>query len=215
MKKNIVSAVLFSAAMFIGSVSIASAHVSVKPNEAKVGAFTSFSVGVPVERDVPTVAIRLVIPEGLNHVTPVVKPGWKIEVKRGAASGEGEHADEAAITEITWSGNEIPAGFRDDFGFSAQVPTSATTLQWKAYQTYKDGAVVSWDLAGDQQPKDAAGKPDFSKSGPYSETKVIDDLKNTDAAAVKADDTTGFRYDIMALVVSVVALGLTFVRRRS
>jgi uncharacterized protein YcnI len=34
----------------------------VKPNEVKVAAFQTFTMGVPNEKEIPTTAIRLVIP---------------------------------------------------------------------------------------------------------------------------------------------------------
>jgi uncharacterized protein YcnI len=186
---GLVVAVIFSV------VSIASAHVTVKPAEVNIGTFQTFSISVPVERDIPTIAVRVVLPQGLEHVTPNVKPGWKIA---------------KTDTEISWTGGSIPAGQRDEFVFSAKVPSQETTLVWKAYQTYQGGAVVAWDLQADQQPKSTDGKDDFSKSGPYSQTKVINDLK---AARVttenKASGTSSpaMVFSIVALVFSIIALG--------
>jgi uncharacterized protein YcnI len=145
----------------------ASAHVVVKPSEVNVATFQSFSIGVPVEKDMPTVGVRLVLPQGLSYVTPNVKSGWKIAIKK----------DGESVTEINWTGGSIPTGQRDDFTFSAKVPATETSLQWKAYQTYQDGTVISWDADPSAQSKNADGKDDFSKSGPFSTTQVINDLK--------------------------------------
>lgn len=158
----------------------ASAHVTVKPNQVGVGAWQTFNVSVPVERDVATVGIRLVIPEGLEYVTPNVKPGWNIKTVK---MGEGEAA---MVHEVSWTGGSIPTERRDDFYFSAHVPATEGTLQWKAYQTYADGVVVSWDINEADQPKDANGEEDFSSKGPYSETKVINDLKKEEAPVAVA-----------------------------
>ena len=49
------------------------------------------------------------------------------------------------VTEIDWTDGNLPVGQRVDFLFQAQVPPTPTTLKWKAYQTYSDGEVVSWD----------------------------------------------------------------------
>src|SRR4051812_46020865 len=108
---------------------VASAHVVVKPAEVEPAAFQAFAVGVPNEKAMPTVKVRLLVPEGVKYVTPNVKPGWTIEVVK---DGQGE---EAKVREIVWSGGEVPAGQRDDFAFSLQAPAKAGTLQWKAYQT--------------------------------------------------------------------------------
>ena len=79
MKKNLFS--LFGLVLvLILCATEASAHVGVKPSEVGVGSFQTFTVGVPNERDVPTTQVRLVLPEGLEHITPNVKQGWTIEV---------------------------------------------------------------------------------------------------------------------------------------
>jgi uncharacterized protein YcnI len=165
-----------------------SAHVVVKPNVVGVGMFQNFVIGVPSEKPVATVAVKLVIPPGLDYVTPNVKPGWNVEVVKNASS---------TVTEIRWTGGNIPAGMRDDFGFSAKVPGATTALNWKAYQTYADGSVVSWEDA----PGSAA--TDFSVSGPYSVTRVVNDLDPTPAPE---RDTVTFVFAILAFIFSLSAL---------
>lgn len=156
-----------------------SAHVVVKPAEVGIGTFQTFSVGVPVEKDIPTTQIRLVIPEGVTNVTPNVKAGWEIEVKK---EGTGE---EVRTTEVIWKNGNIAAGLRDDFLFSARTPSSEARLAWKAYQTYEDGEVVAWEM----EPNSDGGHD----TKPYSVTNVINDLNNE-----KADNSD----------LSFVALGL-------
>ncbi len=203
MKKYSFSVAAVAAAMFLGAYGFASAHVTVKPGEVKIGAFTDFSVGVPVEKDVPTIGIRLVIPEGLESISPHLKPGWKIDIKRGAAAAGSEHGAEGPVTEISWTGNEIPAGFKDLFTFSAKAPSKAGSVQWKAYQTYKDGTIVSWDASAETQPKGPDGKPDFSKVGPYSETKIIDDLAQNNT---EEQEDGRSRTESLTLGLSLIAI---------
>ncbi len=190
MKKTFFAVLLFLIAIPL------SAHVVVKPSEVGIGAFQTFSIGVPVEKDIPTIGIKLLIPEGLDYVSPNVKSGWKINTKK---SGTGETSK---VTEIDWTGGVIPSGQRDDFVFSAKVPSTATSLVWKAYQTYQDGTVVSWDISSSEQPKKSDGSPDFSKSGPFSETKIIDDLSTK-----KSSSSTPLVISIVALVFSIISLG--------
>lgn len=97
-----------------------------------------------------------------------------------------------------WEGGRIPSGLRDEFLFSAQAPTSAQTLFWKAYQTYVNGSVVSWDQAPNK------GQADFSSFGPYSQTQVIDDLQ-TQQEPERSDNTT-LPLSILSLGVSSAAL---------
>ncbi len=189
--------------LLLGYATAAFAHAVVKPSQTGIGQFTTFTLGVPVERDVPTVGVRLVVPDGLQYVSPNVKPGWKIEVKR-----ESSQAD-APISEISWTGGVIPAGLRDDFIFSAKVPAAATTLAWKVYQTYQDRSVVSWDQSpATPQPQTASDTPDFSSVGPYSQTAVVNDLANAPAAGVASSAPQ------LPLILSVVALVISFAALR-
>src|SRR5579885_2290964 len=85
----------------------ASAHVVVKPNTAGIGAFQIFTMGVPSEKNIPTIAVRLLLPDGLNFVTPNVKPGWRVEVKTQATGkkitdDDGMQVDEMKPVEIDW-----------------------------------------------------------------------------------------------------------------
>lgn len=138
-----------------------SAHVVVKPSEVVTAGFQTFTIGVPNEKEIPTTSIKLAIPAGLKHVSPTTKPGWKISI----------NADENdSVTSITWSGGMVEKGLRDDFTFSAQVPEKSTKLQWKAYQTYADGTVVSWDKPIDSNDHDGQTE----NTGPSSVTKVVD-----------------------------------------
>jgi uncharacterized protein YcnI len=154
-----------------------SAHVVVKPAEAVAAGFQIFTIGVPNEKDISTTNIKLVIPDGIKHILPTQKEGWRIDIEKGDASPD------APVRSITWSGNEVKAGFRDEFTFSGQVPEKATELQWRAYQTYSDGTVMSWDKA----VVDGGRNSEAEDSGPFSVTKVVDDAA-TDRPIRKADE---------------------------
>ena len=117
------------------------------------------------------------------------------------------------ISSITWTGGEIGIGMRDEFTFSAKTPDEPTDLQWKAYQTYKDGTLVSWD-----QQSTSSEEKDDATTGPFSVTKVAVDndqdraLKNADSKASSAQqgaDTAsyvGIGAGVLALIALVVAL---------
>lgn len=157
--------------------STAAAHVTVKPAEVETAARQTFAVGVPNEKEIPTTEVKVVMPQGIASVMPFQKSGWEITVEK-------EDSGESAIVKsITWKGGEVAVGFRDEFMFSGKVPAKATELQWKAYQTYADGTVVSWDKA-----KSDRSHGEDSNSGPFSVTKVVGE---TEAAAriSKAEQT--------------------------
>ncbi len=199
-----------------------SAHVVVKPSQVGVAAFQTFTMGVPSEKPIATTSVRLVLPDGLSFVTPNVKPGWKIEVKKESTGkkitdDDGKEVDEQKPTEILWSGSRIPAEQRDEFVLSARVPKDPTTLIWKAYQTYADGSVVAWDADPKaEQPKMESGAMDFSHNGPYSQTVVVDDLAASPSATPSQPAATSSRWSMATLLMSALALiiaVLAFLRR--
>lgn len=199
MTKKIISSSIVSLAALALSAGSVLAHVAVQPAQVGVAARQDFSMGVPNEKEIPTTQVRLVIPEGLENVTPYVKPGWKIQMQK---TGEGEGAK---VTEITWSGGEIAEGLRDSFTFRAVTPSDEVTLQWKAYQTYSDGTVVSWDQAPTE------GEEESETSGPYSETKVVNDLAGGSDSSVKAESDqmlTWVAYGALLLAAVSLALSL-------
>ena len=192
--KKIQLFIVATASAFIALAGTAMAHVVVTPSSVGVASFQTFSVSVPTEKDVPTVALKLVIPAGLNEVVPTVKTGWQIDTK-----GSGDQ-----VTEIDWTGGTIPVGLRDDFTFNAQAPANPTELHWKAYQTYADGSVVSWDAVptGDD---DANGD-----KGPYSITKVVNDLNQP---AESTNNNGAYVVAVTALALAVLAVVKSFVWR--
>ncbi len=199
------------------------AHAVVSPKEVGVAAFQDFSLGVPSEKDASTTSVRLMLPAGLNFVSPVVKPGWKVEVKNGPIS-QGMTPPTAADgdvgtsipTEIDWTGGTIPSGQKDIFVFSAQVPAKAGELDWKVYQGFSDGSTVSWDLGPNgEQPKDSKGSSDFSSKGPYSKTMVVNDLKvpNNSSPAAPSQSSAPLILSILAILLSVGVLGMQFKKK--
>lgn len=184
----------------------ASAHVVVKPAETLSAEFETFTVSVPNEKNVATVSIKLAIPDGLKHVSPTQKAGWRITVDRTGADSE------SPVTAITWSGSSIDVGLRDTFNFSAQAPAATTTLKWRAYQTYADGTIVSWD-------KDDAPTSD-TNSGPLSITNVVKtastEIANRQAEqiAVDAQQTADIALYIASASAIAGLIGIYFATRR-
>lgn len=166
---------------FTGAVS---AHVGVGPADVKTGAYQTFTVSVPTERDNPTVQVKLEIPMGLTSVTPTVKPGWTIQTEKH------EEGKEIMITAITWTGGEIAPGYRDEFTFRAKTPSGPTDLQWKAYQTYKGGVVVSWDQQPSTQDSETGKAEEDATTGPFSVTRVLAS-SDQDTALKAANDKAG------------------------
>ena len=171
----------------------ASDHIIVTPTSVGIASSQLFKVSIPNENDVPIISLRLVLPIGLKDVSPSIVPGWRVETKNSGTGGN------STLTEVLWSGGQIPSGQRADFTFSAQVPATATTLAWKAYQTQSNGLIVAWD----QTPEQArAGDESFK---PYSQTSVVNDL----APLKLAGATNNSMLTVLAFGMSGIALLLS------
>jgi uncharacterized protein YcnI len=196
-RKHIISRVAVSAVtalvLVVASPGLAFAHVVISPNKALTGAYETFTTSVPNEKDIPVTGIRLVIPDSIESVTPTVKPGWEIHTKK---SGD-------RVSEIIWTGGTIPAELRDTFTFSAHLPSKTGDIDWKAYQTYQDGSVVSWD----QKPTDDHGHESEDESkGPYSTTTVTDTTDNESQAKNDSSNTVPYVISAISVIISAYAL---------
>ena len=187
----------------LGFTSAASAHVVVRPGDAKTGVYQTFTVSVPVEKESPTVEVRLDIPMGVTSVRPTEKPGWTIQMDKHTEN------DETMVSAITWKGGEIGVDLRDEFTFSAKTPDEPTELQWKAYQTYKNGTVISWD-----QQSESGDDNEDATTGPFSVTKVATDsdqdkaLKDANSKADSAQQAANnaLYAGIGGIVLAVIAI---------
>lgn len=129
--RKIVSLTAASAVATLLFAAAASAHVTVAPAESATGAWETYTLKVPSEKDVPTVQIDLRIPEGAEFKQYEVTPGWKVTI-------EGN--------KISWksTGDGIQAGQFQRFYFTAKNPDTAGEIAWNAYQHYADGSLVQW-----------------------------------------------------------------------
>jgi uncharacterized protein YcnI len=222
MKKKIVAIFTSIVGMIAISVIPAFAHVIVSPDKVGVSAIHDFSVSVPNEKDNPVISVRLIIPDGLSSVVPNTVAGWTISTK---SNGSG---DNATVTEIDWTGGSIPVGQRAEFVIQAQAPTKPTTLNWKAYQTYSNGTVVSWDVnpdtmknLSDAQQDEMANK---ENKGEYSTTQVVNDLTGSanmsmkSAGGVNSNSGSHMKWlmalSIGALALSIVAISMQMRKKR-
>lgn len=182
------------------------AHVTVKPGEVATATYQVFTVNVPNEKTIPTVSVKVIVPENITGVTPTHKSGWKISTEK-ERSGE-----DARVISITWSAGKITDGFRDEFTFSAKTPDEAAEIKWKAYQTYSDGTVVAWDK---EEEGDSHGKE--NDSGPFSVTNVVasattggnhHDLSESNSAAAQVSADRALYVGIAGVVLGLAAVFL-------
>ena len=148
-------------------------------------------MSVPNEKEVPTTGVRLLVPDSLDRVTPLVKPGWRINIKKDT-SGK--------VTELEWIGGSVPTGQKDVFQFSARASTTPTTLIWKIYQTYRGGEVAAWD----RDPK-ALKEGEERVANPYS-TTLVAATSSPVSKETKDSQRLPMTLSIAALAFSLISL---------
>lgn len=125
---------------------VAFGHATVKTEsglgESLAGKSEIYRVNVPVEKDVPTTEVRLLVPAGVKISRFLQSPGWTRTVVKDA---------NGTVTEVVWKGQVDPMEFVR-FYFQATNPADAGTLTWKMYQTYGDGTVAKWDGSSAEEP---------------------------------------------------------------
>ena len=102
------------------------AHVTLEQGEAPVSGFYKAIFRVPHGCDgSATTKLTVHIPEGVISVKPMVKPGWTLEVKRGAYAKLYSYMHGAKFTEgpkeIIWSGGKLPDAYYDEFVLSTFI----------------------------------------------------------------------------------------------
>ncbi len=196
--------------------SAASAHVTVRPNEVKQGAYEVFTVRVPSETEgTETKSVKVAIPDGVNVTRIEPKPDWSYELEQDA---------DGTIKAVTWSAEGAGLAITEftEFRMSGRVNDDAEELIWKAYQNYADGSVAEW-----------VGAPNTDSAKPASLTTVLPgtgdghggghDTGVTSEAASGGDGNSGsgdtddslpLILSIAALCVAILALLLALIRRK-
>jgi uncharacterized protein YcnI len=122
------------AAIFIAAASaMVEAHITIAPNQSMAGGTEKYTLRVPSEGKVATVAAELEIPEGVIVEAIAVPSGWKYEAKRA----------NDRIVAITWTMN-IPPGEFAEFAFVARNPRDQKEIVWTLRQRFADGTVSDW-----------------------------------------------------------------------
>jgi uncharacterized protein YcnI len=149
------AAVAIAAATVLVTAAPAWAHVTVNPDEAPKGGFTKLAFRVPNEEDgANTVQLDVQLPTDHPIASVSVKPhpGWTYEAKteklaKPLTSDDGQVTE--AVSQITWKAVAPDAGIKpgefDEFEISVgPLPDDASSLEFKAVQTYSNGDVVRW-----------------------------------------------------------------------
>ena len=117
------------------------AHVTVAPETSRGGAVERYTMRVPTEGQVTTVAVDLEVPPDVTVTGVLVTGSFTYEARR-----EGNR-----IVGITWKMDVKPAEVAE-FTFFARNPASGE-IRWKARQKFADGTSADWiGVEGDRRP---------------------------------------------------------------
>lgn len=145
----------------------ASAHVTLDRKEVPVGGFYKAVLSVPHGCDgSSTVKVSVQIPEGVISVKPMVKPGWTLAVKRGDYARPYSFLHGAkmtqGVTEVTWSGGNIPDAYYDEFAmqtFVAGELTPGAMLYFPVMQTCEKGETGWVQIPSAANPGEKLNEP--------------------------------------------------------
>lgn len=209
------------------------AHVTVQPDTAPKGSYSTIAFKVPDEEDTAsTTKVQVFLPTDhpIASVSLQPVPGWTAKVATAKLATPLKTDDgtvDTAVTQITWSGGKIEPGQFQQFPVSfGPLPDDAASLTFKALQTYSDGTVERWiDLAQAGQPEPAHPAPALTltaagaapsatgtaAAGPASGGKGA---QATSASSDGTDDTAR-GLGIAGIVVGVIGVGFgVFAGRR-
>ncbi|HEY2493442.1 MAG TPA: DUF1775 domain-containing protein [Paenibacillus sp.] len=201
---------------------VASAHVTVKPTTSAPGAWETYSIKIPVEKDIPTTKVTLKIPAEVDFKQYQPVPEWEVSTEKDSAG---------KIMSITWSatGKGIAAGEFQQFNFVAQNPKEDKVIAWDAFQYYNDGSIVEW--TGDEksdlphsmtQVTTAPASNEASHNDSHGHDSTTNPTAPSDATATNSNtteassnsNTTLFIISIAALALSLVSLLAAFLKKK-
>ncbi|MFD0771943.1 YcnI family protein [Bacillus sp. CGMCC 1.60114] len=182
-----------------------SAHVTVKPATSGVSSWETYTIKVPVEKDMATTKITLKIPEGVEFQQYEPVPGWKVSEQKDT-SGK--------IKSVTWeaTGEGILPGQFQQFTFIAKNPDKEQKVPWDAYQQYKDGDIVEW--TGDEKTDKPHSFTTITKgtvlTGEHGELKASDS-KEKESTSLQI---TAILLSILSIIVSLGTCIFVFRRKK-
>jgi uncharacterized protein YcnI len=193
---------LIAMMMFAG---VASAHVTVLPNETSQGKYEVFTLRVPTEKEIATVKVEVKFPAGVTVSRFEPKFGWKYDVTK---DGSGK------ITSVIWTatGEGFGATEFGEFKMSGKVENDAKDLSWKSYQTYKDGSVVEWVGAEGSDKPASVTKVKAAAAGADSHGHDTGASAPAEAAA-SGESKTPLYLSIAAVVLGALALLVALLKK--
>lgn len=212
-RRTLAAGAVTGALLAIAVPAMASAHVTVSPDELAAGdhGVLTFAFSHGCEES-PTTSLRITMPDGLASVAPTVDSDWSIDVERG---------DDGLVSAVTYTAvTPVPNGLRGavsmGIGLDEDTPE---TLAFPVVQTCETGSTEWTQLAEDgEDPHSldapapvvhvAAASGDHAEHGTATGAEDAETDSDDDAAADPTPvvlGSAGLVAGLAALVVSVMA----------
>ena len=221
MRTRIAVLVLAAFAALLALAGPAGAHVTVSaPGAARGSSDQLITFRVPVEKNIATTGLTVVIPTGTPIASVEVDPmaGWTHTERTSKLTTPIKTDDgdiTSAVTEISWTAAKGAGLKPGEFGsftiLAGQLP-DAKSISFKAVQTYADGSVVRWietaAPGSSVQPEHPAPVLTLTAS------KAASSGDPAPASSASSSSNTGpVVLSIVALVLAATALGFAVVTR--
>jgi uncharacterized protein YcnI len=203
----------------------ASAHVTVSaPGATSGGSDQEIVFRVPVEKDINTTGLTIQLPTNTPIASVLVEPiaGWShtqttSKLATPIKTDDGDIT--SAVSTITWKALDkglAPGEFGEFTIIAGQLP-DASSLTFKALQTYSDGSIVRWietaAPGSSVEPEDPAPVLALAKASTASDASATDAPAATTTVTKSASNTGPIVLSVIALVLAAAALGLVVVSR--
>jgi uncharacterized protein YcnI len=152
-RRNLTVGLIGGAVLALAIPAMASAHVSVSPDELTAGdhGVLTFSFAHGCENS-PTTALRVTMPEGLASVAPTMDSDWAIDIEKG---------DDGLVSAVTYTAvapvpNELRGAVSMSVGLDENTPQS---LAFPVVQSCVEGSTEWTQLAEDGEDPHSLDAP--------------------------------------------------------
>ena len=116
--------------------SLAWGHADLDPRQSLPNKWETYTLNVPTETEIPTIAVRLQVPREFEVEMVGHTQVWQMSKSRD---------ERGYIRDITWSGSQIPPQTFVELKLLVRNPTAPGLYVWKIEQVYEDNSTASWE----------------------------------------------------------------------
>jgi uncharacterized protein YcnI len=128
--------ILLAGWLLLLTVSLAWGHADLDPRQSLPNKWETYTLNVPTETEMPTIAVRLQVPPEFEVEMVGHTQVWQMTKTRD---------ERGYVRDITWSGSQIPPQTFSEFKLLVRNPTAPGLYVWKIEQVYEDNSTALWE----------------------------------------------------------------------